>query len=139
MAQNPASANITLLNCDGTTLSDALVKLTDGYTGYEYTARTNGAGVASVPYIYASASGSNIFMLEANAGAVHIPPSAKTVVAGGTLVETLQATSSCAQPQPLTIRVEKGADATSIPLARVTLTSVDTGLIYSIQTDVNGK
>lgn len=139
MAQKPASASVTLLNCDGAALPDALVTLTDGYTGYQYSARTNGVGVASIPYIYASSAGNNIFMLEATAGMANILPSAKTLAAGGSLIETIQVTSSCAQPLPLEIFVEKGDDGTAIPLAIIKLTSVDTGLLYSAQTDANGN
>jgi len=138
MAQSPASADVTLLNCDGSALSDALVTLTDDFTGYQYAARTNAAGVASIPALYAN-NGGDSFTLSANAGVATFPSSAVTVMAGATVAETVQATSSCAQPLSFPLRLQNGDDATGIPFSIVKLTSQATGLIYTTQADANGN
>lgn len=138
MAQTPAKAEITLLNCNGAALPNALVTMTDGFTGHKYQAQTNAAGVAAISHIYASTAG-DAFTIAGQAGIANLPSSTVNIAANGSVTTTLQAATSCAQPLPLTIHVEAGVNRTQIPLATVVLTSVDTGLTYIEQTNVAGS
>lgn len=138
MAQTPASAEITLLNCSGSALPNALVTLTDEYTGYKYQARTGPSGVAAIPQVYASQVGDE-FTLSAQAGNANLPASTVTLSANVAFTTTLQAATRCAQPLPLSIRVESGDDSNAIPLALVVVTSVETGLSFASQSDADGN
>lgn len=138
LAQTPASAEVTLLNCNGLALPHALVTLTDEFTGYRYEARTNGSGVASIPQVFATSAG-DAFTLAAQAGIASLPSSTVDIAANADFTTTLQATTSCAQPLPLNINVEQGDNRASISFATIVLTSVETGLTYPTQTDSAGN
>ncbi|NJN82800.1 MAG: S8 family serine peptidase [Caldilineaceae bacterium] len=135
LAHDASTATVTLRDCDGAVLPNALARFGDEFTGYEYAQLTNIAGVAHFPAIFTTAL-TESYALNAIAGSAQFTATDATLHRGAKGVFELQA-AVCNQASSASVRA---VDRFGNPVAHalVALHDTRTQHVYQATTDPTG-